>query len=487
VALEVSALSAKSLLNLKHYSAGMHHSARSRVAIREKTVVGGRLKLPGMSVKQIAKKLNLNHKTVRTYLDEVRNPSAVAKERAKDIFSDFCNKNKGKIFAAHKEYLKGDNEEACAKVIGCNAKTVKKIFRHFGLRVKTVQELLKVRNEAIVSAAKRRKIDFEWLDLYERHKEGEAIYSIAQCVGISESVIGRRFKDLGLAAQRTYKSEGEKKITNFIKGLGFDCINNTRNIIKKENTYEELDVFVPSMSIAFEFNGVYTHSHLFKKRNYHRDKTEICLAQGISLIHVWEGYEFEKVFSRIRSKLGVLSERIYARKCEVVKDHKGAKLFLDINHYDGNVQHKFSYALVADGEIVSLISFRNNKGVLEIARYANKADTLVVGGFAKLLKASCVEAKKQGYKAIMTYADIDWTPNYKESVYFRNGFTYLGKTEPKMFFSKNGRLVSRQKYQKHKLKELFDDYRGQSVREFLASKNILTVYTTGNHKFWLDL
>lgn len=80
-------------------------------------------------------------------------------------------------------------------------------------------------------------------------------------------------------------SEYKKQIFNYIKvicNLNIDV--NNRSMIN--NT--ELDIYIPDLKIAFEFNGLYWHSELFKDKNYHRNKTLKCNDVGIKLIHIWE-------------------------------------------------------------------------------------------------------------------------------------------------------------------------------------------------------
>jgi len=47
-------------------------------------------------------------------------------------------------------------------------------------------------------------------------------------------------------------------------------------------------LYIPSLNLAFEFDGLYSHSSQFKKKDYHLKKTEECKKAGIKLIHVFE-------------------------------------------------------------------------------------------------------------------------------------------------------------------------------------------------------
>ena len=63
-----------------------------------------------------------------------------------------------------------------------------------------------------------------------------------------------------------------------------EIILNSRKIIKPF----ELDIYLPELKIAFEFNGTYWHSNEYKETTYHSKKTEKCLKKKIDLIHIFE-------------------------------------------------------------------------------------------------------------------------------------------------------------------------------------------------------
>jgi hypothetical protein len=78
-------------------------------------------------------------------------------------------------------------------------------------------------------------------------------------------------------------SDGERTLYEFIKenyqGL---IVRNDRSLGK------ELDIFLPNINLAIEFNGIYWHSEIYKGKYYHYEKSKICLENNINLIHIWE-------------------------------------------------------------------------------------------------------------------------------------------------------------------------------------------------------
>ena len=83
----------------------------------------------------------------------------------------------------------------------------------------------------------------------------------------------------------TSTSKEEKEIIDFIKANYSGTV--------KENDREtlfflELDIYLPELKLAVEFDGFYWHSEEKKGTNYHLKKTEACEEKGIKLIHIFE-------------------------------------------------------------------------------------------------------------------------------------------------------------------------------------------------------
>ena len=80
-------------------------------------------------------------------------------------------------------------------------------------------------------------------------------------------------------------SKYENEVIDYIKTLGdFEIIKNSFNIIP----FGEIDIYIPKLNVAIEFNGDYWHSIKFKDAHYHLTKTKKCETMGIKLIHIQE-------------------------------------------------------------------------------------------------------------------------------------------------------------------------------------------------------
>jgi hypothetical protein len=120
-------------------------------------------------------------------------------------------------------------------------------------------------------------------------------------------------------------SKAETEILEWLTVLNInDVIINDRTILKGK----ELDIYIPSHSLAIEFNGLYWHSELNgKDKNYHLNKTIKCKEQDIQLIHIFEDEWLDKqdiIKNIIKIKLRLIEEKVYGRKC-VIKELESNK------------------------------------------------------------------------------------------------------------------------------------------------------------------
>lgn len=266
----------------------------------------------------------------------------------------------------------------------------------------------------------------------------------------------------------TYKSKYEEEIYNWLSDLGISTIQKGNMSII--NPYQ-LDIYIPDRNLAIEFNGLYWHSEIgsYGKCNgdYHLTKTNLCKEKGIELIHIFEDEWIENpeiVKSIIKSKLGLITNKIYARECEIREtDKEEALVFLMNNHLQEALNGKYSYGLYYKDKLVSLISLskpRFNKNYeYELIRSCSRKDIVVVGGFSKLIDYAI---NKLNISSIVSYVDKRY---FNGKGYKEWGLMY--ETSPNYFYTKDYQnRESRIKYQKHKLEKLFPDIYDKSLTEW---------------------
>ena len=80
-------------------------------------------------------------------------------------------------------------------------------------------------------------------------------------------------------------SKKEQELVEFCKQFYPNLIQNDRKLIAPY----ELDILIPELKLAVEFNGSYWHSlEAGTPLGYHQMKSMMCEAKGYRLIHIWE-------------------------------------------------------------------------------------------------------------------------------------------------------------------------------------------------------
>ena len=242
----------------------------------------------------------------------------------------------------------------------------------------------------------------------------------------------------------------------------------------------ELDFYIPTKKVAFEFDGLYWHSEdNGKDKRYHITKTEMCEKVGIQLIHIFEDewvYKNDIVSSRIKNILGCYDHIIYARKCYVKEiESSVSSEFIDINHIQGRCSDKIRLGLFLNDELISVMTFGkprfNKKYEWELLRFCNKLNYHVIGGAGKLLKYF---ERNYHPKSLISYADRRWS---KGNLYEKLGFDFVGVSVPSYSYIKHNRRFSRMEFQKHKLKMILDKF-DENLSEVENMKN------NGYYRIW---
>lgn len=270
-------------------------------------------------------------------------------------------------------------------------------------------------------------------------------------------------------------SIAEQEIYEFVKLHAPTAINGVRTVI----TPQELDIYIPELNLAFEYDGLYWHSfdriETAEERKYHNNKTRRCAELGIRLIHIFENewlHKREIVESRILHILGK-SRTIFARKCKIVElNGSNAAAFMRNNHIQGTCAATTKLGLEYKGELVAVMTFgkpRFSKDAdVELLRYANTIGVSVVGGASKLFKHFL---KKNSGLSIISYSDRRWNTG---ELYSNLGFKFVENTTPSFYYANTDtmELHHRSKFMKHKLPgilgERFDPAKTESQNMFDA-------------------
>ena len=278
------------------------------------------------------------------------------------------------------------------------------------------------------------------------------------------------------------KSIKENELYLYIKDIyGGEVIQSYRDVF-------EIDIYLPELNIGFEFNGLYWHSDSKKDKNYHLDKTNYFKDRDIRIIHIWEDdwtFNRDIIKSQINNWLGLIVDRIWARKCKVIliNDTKIIKNFLNDNHIQGFVNYTLAIGLYYNDELVSLMTFDHYEGRNKmsendwnLSRFCNKLDTNIVGGASKLLNYFI---KEYSPNRIISYADRCWSDG---GLYYTLGFNNIGHSKVDYKYIVNEKRVHKSRYKKSNLK-----IENMTETEYTKMNNINRIWDCGKLKFEMVL
>lgn len=267
----------------------------------------------------------------------------------------------------------------------------------------------------------------------------------------------------------------EKEISNWIENLGFEIIRRDRSIIAPL----ELDIFIPKLNLAIEYNGLYWHSD---DKWRHFNKYKLCKERGIKLIQIFENEwmnKKDKVKSRLMSALH-LNTRLYARKTQVRKlSYSEAKRFFEENHLNSYSRGGFAhYGLVCEGKIVQCITVGKSRFYkkidYELLRSASLNGITVVGGLSKLIN----HALSQSYGSLVSYADLCWGDG---SSYALAGGEELHYSQPGYAWWRKNEMLSRFNSMKKNLKNVLQNYDEKlTEEENMRAEGWRQIWNAGN-------
>lgn len=157
----------------------------------------------------------------------------------------------------------------------------------------------------------RKKTETRWENIHRFEKENDCI-----CVKTLYNIYGQGWKSLELPMihngpnsyiknidvekiveyselnHRTSRSIAERELEKVVSTIyAGTVITSSRDVIPPY----ELDIFLPDICLAIEYNGSYFHSDIAgKSEEYHLTKSIMCRERGIRLIHIYEFEDFEE-------------------------------------------------------------------------------------------------------------------------------------------------------------------------------------------------
>ena len=262
------------------------------------------------------------------------------------------------------------------------------------------------------------------------------------------------------------------------------------DIIRRDRTVLgnlELDIYIPKLKIAIEYNGLRWHSEEFNKdKNYHLNKLIKCNEKGIRLIQIFEDEWIEKqeiVLKKIKHILGFNDgEKIYARKCEVKEiDKHLAYEFLDKNHIQGSVDSSVAFGCFYESKLVSVMLFtQESKDNWNLTRFATDNDIRCIGAAGKLFKAFLTVYNPIYVKS---FADRRWTLSEENNLYVQLGFELAETLRPDYRYVNGQKREHKFGYRKDKLHKKYGVPLEWTEKQMTEHLGFYRIYDCGLYRY----
>lgn len=228
-------------------------------------------------------------------------------------------------------------------------------------------------------------------------------------------------------------SIGEMDIYDFIVRK----LNHEKILLRDRNILEgkEIDIFIPSKNIGFEYNGLYWHSEANGKNKwYHFNKTKECEKKDIKLFQIFEDEYINKkniLFEKIRHLLKIekICPKIMGRKVKIKEINiNRAKEFLDENNIEGYTNSTVRLGAYYQGILIGVMCLtktgHNNEWIL--TRFATDIKYICQGVIGKLLSHFI---KIYNPCKIISFANKRWVNN-NDNIYLKLGFKLIKELNP---------------------------------------------------------
>lgn len=235
-----------------------------------------------------------------------------------NITSDEANKNRQKtclekygdksVFGKNSEVvknirLKNIEKYGCENVISASSpfrKNAEKTsldkygVKHFNNRKKCIKTNLK--NLGVNYAMQVNLKNFEFLNaehvsknFVDISKNRFMLDEFKSFFGLSQAAAYRYKKKFGLSMPSLHRCQSKPQLALFDSIRASNKIFNDREILKPF----ELDIVLPDINLAIEYNGSFWHSSKDKSPSFYLNKTELCEKQGFQLFHIFDTDDIE--------------------------------------------------------------------------------------------------------------------------------------------------------------------------------------------------
>ena len=283
-------------------------------------------------------------------------------------------------------------------------------------------------------------------------------------------------------------SVAENEIYEFCKKLYPSSEQSNRTIIYPY----ELDIYIPEINAAIEYNGLLWHSDKYKtNKNYHLNKLNACKEKGIKLLQIFEDEYVNNrdiVYEKIKHILKKCDNlpKIMGRKCEVKVINKTlAKEFLTKYHIQGYVASTIYLGCYHNNELMGVMTFKQeeNKRHWELTRFASNYNYICQGIGGKLFNYFI---RNYDCNEIKSFADRRWTIDEDNNIYLQLGFKFDSYTPSEYrYFKASDGIIRQHKFafRKQKLNKKYGLPLTMTEREMTDKLGYTRIYDCGLIKY----
>lgn len=327
------------------------------------------------------------------------------------------------------------------------------------------------------------------LEQYKGISNGPYQFKCKRCNSVQLHSLCNGRRPICTECDKLNSSYFQKEVFDYVREILGKDVNiqmNDRTVIHPK----EIDILIPHRKLGIECNGLVWHSEIIgrKQKLYHKNKTMVCLARGIRIIHIFDNeWRFKKdiVKSILCRNLGGPSVRIYARDCEIRNvSSKEASKFLLQNHLQGTDHSSVKIGLFNNNELVSLMTFVKSrfdkKCQWELSRYCNKLNYHISGGATKLF---IYFRRTYNPESVVSYGDLRY---FDGRVYEAMEFKFIKNTSPNYHYIIDNyqNIQNRVSWQKHKLAKKLPSFDATLTEwENMKNNGFDRIWDCGNTKW----
>lgn len=276
-------------------------------------------------------------------------------------------------------------------------------------------------------------------------------------------------------------STNEVKLIEYIASLiGKENIKTKEHKILER---KEIDIFIPTHNLGFEFDGLYWHSEAKNKdKNYHLNKTNLAESKGIQLVHIFED-EWVKHETAVKNKVKELlhcnaQEVINIEDCNIKQIEKNeAKEFLEEYSVKGFVASSLFYGVFYKDKLVYVMSFLKQGKKWLINDFASNGKYCV----------DCIEKvmfnqffSENNPQEVEMFLDRRWYTK-KKNICNELGFSFVSEIKPSFTYKHNQIREAKTSYEKIFTKEKKET--GMTDDEIKEALRKLRVWDCGKLKY----